>query len=614
MAAIGSFLIILAMNMEKGLQEGADWVGLLLESVKSLNLVDLVLFFVVVHFLTYAGELYRKECRGRLKKICCWIPASLFSAFMVLGYSFYMDNSWNLVFGNTLQMVKSAIALAGYFCLFSAGIVCLFHYMDRKSIKAEESGTWSGIPGKYCSCLKKYPFWTAFFTLFLLYLPYMIYSYPGIFSTDTKIQLENGYYALAGGDVHLKNHHPVVHTLLLRFCTWVGEEFFGSVNVGIFLVSLAQSILLFAVIAWCVRLLVEKQVSEKVICLILGFYVISPRIRNYIFLLVKDAWFAAFVLLFLVQLYRVLTDMQESSRERIRDRSLLAAAMLGIFFFRQDGVYVLLLTWLMILIVCKNRRRMSFGILAAVLIGSNLYTNVLLPACQVSPSNIREMFSIPFQQTARYIRDAGEDVTDEEREAIAAILDYDSLAERYNPNLSDPVKATYNKEAGREELAEYFRVWFQMMWKHPDIYVQATMNNLYGYFYPDGYTTKLYSYENSAEHMEDMNVTLEPFGTDFAYPEKWNSVRNRAETFREQIFQLPVLSALNLSAFYIWILILWFFYAFGHRQKHALLLVWPLLIILLICMAGPAYGWYFRYMYSIAVCLPVVIALGWAER
>lgn len=114
--------------------------------------------------------------------------------------------------------------------------------------------------------------------------------------------------------------------------------------------------------------------------------------------------------------------------------------------------------------------------------------------------------------------------------------------------------------------------------------------------------------------MEDMNVTLEPFGTDFAYPEKWNSVRNRAETFREQIFQLPVLSALNLSAFYIWILILWFFYAFGHRQKHALLLVWPLLIILLICMAGPAYGWYFRYMYSIAVCLPVVIALGWAER
>lgn len=614
MAAFGAFLIILTMNMDKSLQEGADRIGLLMESVKNLNLISLVLFFILYRFLTCARELYRKEYRGKLQKLCCWIPAALFSAFMVLGYSFYMDNSWDLVFGNTLQVVKSAIAMAGYFCLFSSGIICLFHYMDGKSIKAGESGELPGILGKYCGWLRKYPFRTAFLTLFLLYLPYMIYSYPGIFSTDTKIQLENGYYALSGGDVHLKNHHPVVHTLLLRFCTWIGEQLFGSANVGIFFVSLLQSLLLSAVIAWCIRLLAEKQVSEKVICLILGFYVVSPRIRNYVFLLVKDAWFASFVLLFLVQLYRMLTDMPLSAGERIRDRILLVISMLGIFFFRQDGVYVLILTWLAILAVCKKYRKMSFGILAAVLVFSNLYSHVLLPACQVSPTNIREMFSIPFQQTARYVRDAGDDVTEEEREAIGAILDYDSLAERYNPNLSDPVKATYNKEAGQEELSDYFRVWFQMLWKHPDIYIQATMNNLYGYFYPDGYTTKLYAYEKSAEQMEEMNDTLEAFGTDFSYPEKWKSLRNGLENLREQIFQLPVLSALNLSAFYVWVLILWFFYTLEHRQKHALLLVWPMMVILLICMAGPTYGWYFRYMYSIAVCLPVLIALGWAER
>ena len=48
-------------------------------------------------------------------------------------------------------------------------------------------------------------------------------------------------------------------------------------------------------------------------------------------------------------------------------------------------------------------------------------------------------------------------MTPEEKEAISAILDYDNLAERYNPNLSDPVKATYNTDAGTDELLAYFR-------------------------------------------------------------------------------------------------------------------------------------------------------------
>lgn len=143
------------------------------------------------------------------------------------------------------------------------------------------------------------------------------------------------------------------------------------------------------------------------------------------------------------------------------------------------------------------------------------------------------------------------------------------------------------------------------------------MNNLYGYFYPDGYTTKLYSYEESAEKMEKLNEDLEAFGTDFGYPETFRTLRNGLETLRETLFRLPVLSALNLSAFYIWLLLLWSFYCLrgrGQSRRDRLLITWPLLIVLLICMAGPAYGWYFRYMYSIVICLPAVILLGWSEK
>ena len=50
------------------------------------------------------------------------------------------------------------------------------------------------------------------------------------------------------------------------------------------------------------------------------------------------------------------------------------------------------------------------------------------------------MFSLPFQQTARYVKNTGDEISEEEREIIAKVLDYDSLAEIYEPMTADPVK------------------------------------------------------------------------------------------------------------------------------------------------------------------------------
>ena len=248
------------------------------------------------------------------------------------------------------------------------------------------------------------------------------------------------------------------------------------------------------------------------------------------FLLVKDAWFAGFLLLFLVELYRILTVQNWSSAEKWQHRGMFLLSVLGIFFFRQEGVYLIILTSLVMLIATRKRFFLRLAVLAFA--GFYLYTQVLLPACSVKASNPREIFSIPFQQTARYLRDAGDDVTPEEKEAISAILDYDNLPERYNPNLSDPVKATYNTDAGTDELLAYFEAWFQMLLRHPDIYVQATMNNLYGYFYPGGFTTKLYSYDNSEEHLEELNESLADDGIFFHYPAAFYAFRQNLDTLR----------------------------------------------------------------------------------
>ena len=72
----------------------------------------------------------------------------------------------------------------------------------------------------------------------------------------------------------------------------------------------------------------------------------------------------------------------------------------------------------------------------------------------------RKCFSLPFQQTARYVKEYGDEISEEEREIIAKVLDYDSLAEIYEPMTADPVKTTY-RSGSAGDLTAYFKVWLK---------------------------------------------------------------------------------------------------------------------------------------------------------
>ena len=126
----------------------------------------------------------------------------------------------------------------------------------------------------------------------------------------------------------------MVLTLLLYGFSRFGATFFHSPTIGIGIFSMIQICFLFFVIGWMVQFLLEQHVSARCLGLILLFYVLSPRMRNYMFLLGKDTWFAGFLLLFLVELYRILTVQNWSSAARWLHRGMFLLSVLGIFFFR----------------------------------------------------------------------------------------------------------------------------------------------------------------------------------------------------------------------------------------------------------------------------------------
>lgn len=68
------------------------------------------------------------------------------------------------------------------------------------------------------------------------------------------------------------------------------------------------------------------------------------------------------------------------------------------------------------------------------------YNKVLLPSLEIANTSVREMLSVPFQQTARYAKYYGDEISEEDKEIIDKVLGYDDLGERYEPDLSDKVK------------------------------------------------------------------------------------------------------------------------------------------------------------------------------
>ena len=90
-----------------------------------------------------------------------------------------------------------------------------------------------------------------------------------------------------------------------------------------------------------------------------------------------------------------------------------------------------------------------------------------------------EGLSVPFQQTARYVCEYEDEVTEYERQVINDTLNFDAM-KNYEPRTSDPIKILYR--AG--DLGPYMKIWLQMFFTHTGCYVAFFLNKGYGYLSP----------------------------------------------------------------------------------------------------------------------------------
>ena len=530
----------------------------------------------------------------KIKSKTITILSLLFSFFMVFGYSFLMTNSLDLINKNLFYIVISIISFIIYFILFNLLLKYIYYRLDNRKDKDTKIG-------KLFTKFEEHPFIFSLIFILICWLPYIISFFPAILSPDPSFQIQqffgipnkySTYSVMLDESVLITNHHPVIHTLLLGGCVKIGT-LFNSTNLGLFIYSIIQIAILSSTLAFTLCYLKKIKVNFKLRRNILLIYALVPVFPFYAMSAVKDVIFGSLIILYII----LLNELIKKDSLNIKEMIIYILLMVFVILFRNNGIYVILLSFSFLFFNKKIRKKLLILFIIPVIFYVS-YSKVILPYFKITPGSIRETLSIPFQQTARYVRDNGLDLTEKEKNYIDKVLDISDISSRYNPNLADPVKNKFNKYSTNKDLLNYFETWFECLLKHPDTYIEATMNNTYGYFYP--IKTNWYLYNK-------YDTRIVKVGFNYHY----NSLDTSRTVLSYYGFIFPYIPILGLIVnigFNTWLMFIMLGYIIYRKKYKDMVYLLPGLILILVCVASPA-NTYFRYALPYIFGMPLMLGI-----
>ena len=259
----------------------------------------------------------------------------------------------------------------------------------------------------------------------------------------------------------------------------------------------------------------------------------------------------------------------------------------------------------LVLVNRSNWKRLT-AVFASVILLVFSYQYVLFDVMKISDSRSAEALSIPLQQIARTVSVNRPDLEDDRFEPLREIFpEIEGLKEKYNPRLSDPVKAegVFDSEQFDAAPTKYLKSWFELGIEYPVTYVEAFLLQNMGYWYPD---------------ITDYDAHVLCYGAN----DPVTGISDSPDTAKLRL----AIALLNLSLEYeqptgiffspalpIWILI----FSLGLLVlKKQYSIASPIILISMIwltTLASPVYN-EFRYIYAIFTVAPIFLGLSISEK
>lgn len=520
--------------------------------------------------------------------------AAFFGAWMVLGRSYEEVGTWeyviNAIAGGT-QFLLAFFVGVGYFWVFKNFVILGIQFIQNSNWQRD-----------ICKnkleyyLFEKYPFRLSLAFLAVSCIPFLVSFFPGALHGDGHAQVW-AYLGIIDWDAH----HPPISTFLMGKSMEIGLEVFESATIGMFLYTGIQYIIQWFVFSYVVK---ELCIIKTPLVLRWGsllFFAFFPSWQIWGYTIVKDVYYYLGILLFVVQL--VVINIE--GKVKWNNTLLLGVSIAATVSMRNNGIHVLAISIFAAIFMNRRFWKLHCASLLYAFFVLFLIEVVYMPLNNIEKGSEREMMSIPLQQTARYLIYHMAEVTEDEREVLEGIftVGLEEVVTKYNPELSDPVKALLEYHPTDEQFKAYFEVWFQQLKKHPATYIQAFINHIYGYFYPDkeGFWDPIgfYSWGYNG-HWDDGYLKIE-FGLEEC------ELRDFYKQSAYAFYEMPLFGMLYSSGLHTYILMGMFIVLFANKQKKNMFVLIPGMVTVLVCLVSPVNA-FMRYMFPVIICLPVHIA------
>lgn len=550
-------------------------------------------------------QLYKMVCKVYLLQKWNIFAAVVFALINTLGKTEYYKGSLQYwCKGWDLEHIFLIVSAIGMMIVFYYVSISVFALLDEKIVLYTNLS--SSFTYVWNTFIKKHVFWMSFFLIMIGWLPWLIVYYQGSINWDMHGQLAEFFHLSS-----LANHHPVFSTLIVGTFCLLGEKI-GSYNVGIYLYILFQSFICASVYAYMVYYL-NKLGCNKWICTITTlWFAFLPLWGGCAQFGDKDILFCAIFCIFLVQTYAFIWELK--AEKNFREIFIYVFTGTVSCLMRNNVIYMVIVSIPFVILGVRKQKIRVFASNMLIICLVLWLVQVVYPVMGVVPASKAEAFSILFQQTARTVKEHKEELSDEQKEHIDNVLDFENIGLVYNPVLSDPVKKTYKLKNKKDNnlIKEYIKTWAELFVEYPITYIDATFGNSFAYY---SFTPPI-----DDEHPAPSERFFNKIVGRAAYMEKFNFHYIFDEKLRTGLFDYSEYMRKNYfvgffyqCAFYSWFYAIAILYLIKKKRIDKIGCVILPILTIGICCISPVNDC-FRYFVTVSAFSPMLLGLGAAVK
>lgn len=550
--------------------------------------------------------------------------AAIFTLFCITGFACVNGLSSNgesrllsLVY---LLILFGAISLSIAFFLRNEGLHILLAIQQKTSDIATRI-----TPSRFARFAKKREMTALFVILVVLWIPYLIAFFPGIFMYDSTWQLfqTQGSGALPMGRAYpvetaaaFTDHKPLFHTLLIGILFDAGKAL-GSQTLGIFLITLFQYVAMALAFAYLLKECYAITKLRGVQIIGLAFFGLFPFFPMYAVSPFNDCLAAAAFTVWAT----MFIETVRTKGGNLTPRTTALFLLWGIIstLMKKPNVYIIVLCSIILAIAIRKK----VASVAAQGLVPAFISFLILPACiypllSVAPGDKGEMLGTFFQQTVTFAKANESAISDADKAAIDKMLYFDEALGAYDRTAFDWAKYYYKNTETTSDLIDYMAVWAKQGLQDPLSYTSAFAHIQYPWVYP---SQSIDFYMIDYEGMRDEIATSKAEATnglslqvrdslDYRAPECLQETRTAILNFFYRIEATPGINLLFGVALYAtWIpLALTLVSATSRKRILSLVALSPMYVSMAILFISPIVM--SRYALPVFALIPLALAVS----